>query len=147
MKIKLGTLRKIIREELKRTNLKELKLFVTGGDPMSKGGPGFHTGSESGPSGIKDLMSWMESSQDEDGVKFDEPKLIQWFKELGIDHHSDAEFYKVSAGMGGKQNIFGLDEEGNQVAVLESKPDGTHMFVSKSIDPASAAARQKYKFN
>jgi hypothetical protein len=146
MKIKLGTLRKIIREELEKTNLKELKLFVTGGDPMSKGGPGFHTGPESGPSGIKDLMDWMESAQDEDGVKFDEPKLIQWFKELGIDHHSDAEFYKV-AGMGGAKKIVGLDELGNQVADLVSKSNGDHEFKTRSISPVSAAARQKYKFN
>lgn len=146
MKIKLGTLRKIIREELEKTNLKELKLFVTGGDPMAKGGPGFHTGPESGPRGIKDLMNWMESAQEEDGVKFDEPKLIQWFKELGIDHHSDAEFYKV-VGMGSAKKVVGLDEIGNQVADLERKSDGSHEFVTRSIAPVSAAAREKYKFN
>jgi hypothetical protein len=59
MKIKLGILRKIIREEIERTNIDELKLLHN--EPLAVGGAGMHTGPGASLSDLSDLQRIYQS--------------------------------------------------------------------------------------
>jgi hypothetical protein len=135
MKIKLGVLRKIIKEELKK--IKEIKLLHN--EPMALGGAGFHTGPESKLPVIEDLIDLYDEKQD-----IPAGELMDWIRTSGLKvtdlpPETVVPNYQFVDG-----TLYGLDVKGNQALVVKMVRPGTYAAVGKKVSPSALAARALY---
>jgi hypothetical protein len=137
MKIRLGTLRKIIREELKRANMKELKLGITG--PMdSYGGAGFGGGYQTSifDELDKEYGTAEEISQDE---------LVAFFEKRGqeltnVPPRGMGVKYQLIDKPDGTLKLMVHDALGNDIAEVKKEGSG-YVVEFLRISPEAMAGR------
>jgi hypothetical protein len=137
MKIRLGTLRKIIREELKRANMKELKLGITG--PMdSYGGAGFGGGYQE---------SFFDELHAEYGTEeeISQDKLVAFFKKHGqtLTHVPPRTWdatYQLFEKPDGTLKLMVHDALGNDIGEVKKKGSG-YVVEFLQISPEAMAGR------
>jgi len=142
MKIKLGTLRKIIREELNRAGIKELNIRMN--EPAFQGGSGYITGwqpttlsqlsqaYEEGPHNLEDVKSMFKDAQ----LKLDlgkiDPTVVPSLRPL--------EFYFVTK-QGGNVTLVGKNKDGFDVVAVNQKNPSSYTVDSLEISPDAAEWR------
>lgn len=135
--ISIGDLRRVIREEIERVELEELKLPLN--EPLAHGGAGFHTGPESRLPELSDLTSLYEENE-----LIPAKELADWFKlnDLYVVDMPPSVVVPNYKFVGNE--LFGLDVKGNQSMVVRQVNPGEYRVEGIKLAPSAMAARMKY---
>lgn len=137
LRISLGTLRKIIREELERARqLDEIKLQMN--EPMAFGGAGFTTMGKSQLPSLEDLE--LEYGLEEIPAR----ELLRWLKESGLEATNFPPPGIIPSYKFVDSKLYGLGIEGNQEIVVNASGAGRYSFDRVKLSPDVAAGRIKY---
>ena len=145
MKIKIGTLRKIIKEELVRAkNLHEAKPGIALGDPYFRGGSMQTVGAKTS-SKEPDLSQFMVDYEIDLGDEFADDLVKEWMTANGMkfeDEFGSREFKFVKS-TSGDLELMGLIG-GNDVSKVVKTGPKKYSTVPVATAPESMAARARY---